>query len=33
MEGLGIKPNKSIVDQFGDVFQKLGMMEKYTKLK
>ncbi|KAK9929435.1 hypothetical protein M0R45_026535 [Rubus argutus] len=33
MEELGIKPNKSIVDKVGDVFQNLGMMEKYTKLK
>ncbi|KAK9914337.1 hypothetical protein M0R45_038122 [Rubus argutus] len=33
MEELGIKPNKSIVDKVGDVFQKLGMMDKYTKLK
>ena len=33
MEGLGIKPNQSIVDKVGDIFQKVGMMEKYTKLK
>ncbi|PRQ60198.1 putative pentatricopeptide [Rosa chinensis] len=33
MEELGIKPNMSIVDKVGDVFQKLGMMDKYAKLK
>ncbi|KAL6123176.1 hypothetical protein ACLB2K_075699 [Fragaria x ananassa] len=33
MEELGIKPNMSIVNKVGDVFQKLGMMDKYTKLK
>lgn len=33
MEELGIRPNMVIVSMVGDVFQKLGMMDKYKKLK
>ncbi|XP_058090198.1 pentatricopeptide repeat-containing protein At4g21190 isoform X2 [Magnolia sinica] len=33
MEELGVKPNSSIVEMIGDVFQKLGMLDKYAKLK
>uniref|UniRef100_A0A5B7BHA2 Pentatricopeptide repeat-containing protein n=1 Tax=Davidia involucrata TaxID=16924 RepID=A0A5B7BHA2_DAVIN len=33
MEELGIRPNVSIVSMVGDVFQKLGMLDKYKKLK
>lgn len=33
MEELGIRPNMSIVSMVGDIFQKLGMMDKYKKLK
>lgn len=33
MEELGIRPDKSIVNKLGDVFQKLGMLDKYDKLK
>ncbi|GMH19638.1 hypothetical protein Nepgr_021479 [Nepenthes gracilis] len=32
MEELGIRPTVSIVSKVGDVFQKLGMLEKYEKL-
>ncbi|XXG39507.1 hypothetical protein AAC387_Pa01g0449 [Persea americana] len=32
MEELGIKPNSSIVEMLGKVFQDLGMMDKYEKL-
>jgi len=32
MEELGIRPTTSIVSKVGDVFQKLGMMDKYEKL-
>lgn len=32
MEELGIRPTNSIVSKVGDVFQKLGMIEKYEKL-
>ncbi|KAL7003496.1 hypothetical protein U1Q18_004650 [Sarracenia purpurea var. burkii] len=33
MEELGMRPNMSIVTMVGDVFQKLGMLDKYAKLK
>ncbi|KAL8193654.1 hypothetical protein R6Q57_026789 [Mikania cordata] len=33
MEELGVRPTVSIVNMVGDVFQKLGMLEKYQKLK
>ncbi|KAG1359379.1 putative pentatricopeptide repeat-containing protein [Cocos nucifera] len=33
MEELGIRPDGSIVRMLGDVFQKLGMMDKHDKLK
>lgn len=33
MEELGIRPTVSIVNMVGDVFQKLGMLDKYQKLK
>lgn len=33
MEELGIRPNTSIVKMVGDVFQKLGMLDKYEKLQ
>ncbi|GKD41188.1 pentatricopeptide repeat-containing protein [Tanacetum coccineum] len=33
MEELGIRPTVSIVNMVGDVFQKLGMLDKYEKLK
>ncbi|KAK9291385.1 hypothetical protein L1049_019331 [Liquidambar formosana] len=33
MEELGVRPNVSIVSMVGDVFQKLGMLDKYNKLK
>ncbi|XP_008799370.2 pentatricopeptide repeat-containing protein At4g21190 isoform X2 [Phoenix dactylifera] len=33
MEELGIRPDGSIVRMLGDVFQKLGMLDKYDKLK
>ncbi|KAL8247286.1 hypothetical protein R6Q59_008502 [Mikania micrantha] len=33
MEELGIRPTVSIVNMVGDVFQKLGMLEKHQKLK
>ncbi|XP_059629149.1 pentatricopeptide repeat-containing protein At4g21190 [Cornus florida] len=33
MEELGIRPTTSIVSNVGDVFQKLGMLDKYEKLK
>ncbi|KAI3846992.1 hypothetical protein MKW92_019934 [Papaver armeniacum] len=32
MEELGVKPNVAIVSMVGDVFQKLGMQDKYEKL-
>ncbi|KAK9665385.1 hypothetical protein RND81_14G109100 [Saponaria officinalis] len=32
MEELGVKPTTSIVSKVGNVFQKLGMMDKYEKL-
>ncbi|XP_042435681.1 pentatricopeptide repeat-containing protein At4g21190-like [Zingiber officinale] len=32
MEELGIRPDQSIVSMLGDVFQKLGMVDKYDKL-
>lgn len=32
MEELGLRPTASIVLKVGDVFQKLGMMDKYEKL-
>ncbi|XP_030448890.2 pentatricopeptide repeat-containing protein At4g21190 [Syzygium oleosum] len=32
MEELGVKPNVSIVSMLGNVFQRLGMMDKYEKL-
>lgn len=32
MEELGIKPNSSIVEMLGKVFQDLGMMDKHEKL-
>ncbi|KAL6320741.1 hypothetical protein AAG906_008741 [Vitis piasezkii] len=33
MEELGIRPNTSIVKMIGDVFQKLGMLDKYERLQ
>ncbi|KAJ8486343.1 hypothetical protein OPV22_018828 [Ensete ventricosum] len=33
MEELGVRPDVSIVRMLGDVFQKLGMSDKYDKLK
>lgn len=33
MEELGIRPNTSIVKMVGDVFQRLGMLDKYEKLQ
>ncbi|URE18484.1 PPR repeat [Musa troglodytarum] len=33
MEELGIRPDATIVNKLGDVFQKLGMLDKYDKLK
>ncbi|CAK9179990.1 unnamed protein product [Ilex paraguariensis] len=33
MDELGIRPTMSIVTMVGDVFQKLGMLDKYEKLK
>ncbi|CAL9755807.1 unnamed protein product [Musa acuminata subsp. burmannicoides] len=33
MEELGVRPDVSIVRMLGDVFQKLGMLDKYDKLK
>ncbi|XP_006644734.1 pentatricopeptide repeat-containing protein At4g21190 [Oryza brachyantha] len=33
MEELGVRPDGSIIRMLGDVFQKLGMMDKYVKLK
>ncbi|GFY84148.1 pentatricopeptide repeat (PPR) superfamily protein [Actinidia rufa] len=33
MEELGMRPTVSIVSMVGDVFQKLGMLDKYKKLK
>ncbi|KAJ6735343.1 hypothetical protein OIU79_002414 [Salix purpurea] len=33
MEELGIRPSVSIVNMVGNVFQRLGMMDKYEKLK
>ncbi|KAL8151938.1 hypothetical protein V2J09_021746, partial [Rumex salicifolius] len=33
MEELGIRPTTSIIQKVGDVFQKLGMLDKYEKLK
>lgn len=33
MEELGVRPNVSIVSMMGNVFQKLGMLDKYEKLK
>ncbi|XP_057463010.1 pentatricopeptide repeat-containing protein At4g21190-like [Actinidia eriantha] len=33
MEELGMQPTVSIVSMVGDVFQKLGMLDKYKKLK
>lgn len=33
MEELGVRPNVSIVSMMGDAFQKLGMLDKYEKLK
>lgn len=33
MEELGIRPTMSIVSMVGDVFEKLGMMDKCQKLK
>lgn len=32
MEELGIRPDQSIVNMVGDVFQNLGMQDKYAKL-
>ncbi|KAF8044082.1 hypothetical protein BT93_A2149 [Corymbia citriodora subsp. variegata] len=32
MEELGVKPNVSIVSMMGNIFQQLGMMDKYEKL-
>ena len=32
MEELGIRPDQSIVRMVGDVFQNLGMLDKYEKL-
>uniref|UniRef100_A0A0A9EZ05 Pentatricopeptide repeat-containing protein n=1 Tax=Arundo donax TaxID=35708 RepID=A0A0A9EZ05_ARUDO len=33
MEELGVRPEGSIIRMLSDVFQKLGMMDKYEKLK
>lgn len=33
MEELGIRPTPSIVEMVGETFQKLGMIDKYKKLK
>ncbi|KAK9045517.1 hypothetical protein V6N11_051427 [Hibiscus sabdariffa] len=33
MEELGVKPSISVVSMVGNVFQKLGMLDKYDKLK
>jgi hypothetical protein len=33
MEELGLRPSVSIVNMVGNVFQRLGMMDKYEKLK
>ncbi|XP_028095009.1 pentatricopeptide repeat-containing protein At4g21190 isoform X5 [Camellia sinensis] len=33
MEELGVQPNMSIVSMVGDAFRKLGMLDKYEKLK
>ncbi|GAV76317.1 PPR domain-containing protein [Cephalotus follicularis] len=33
MEELGVRPNVSVVEMVGNVFQKLGMLDKYKKLK
>lgn len=33
MEELGIRPNVAIVNMVGNVFQELGMLDKYKKLK
>ncbi|XVF09953.1 hypothetical protein REPUB_Repub07fG0141800 [Reevesia pubescens] len=33
MEELGVKPSVSVVSMVGNVFQQLGMMDKYDKLK
>uniref|UniRef100_A0A0D9YF63 Pentacotripeptide-repeat region of PRORP domain-containing protein n=1 Tax=Oryza glumipatula TaxID=40148 RepID=A0A0D9YF63_9ORYZ len=33
MEELGVRPDGSIIRMFGEVFQKLGMLDKYVKLK
>ncbi|XP_015571286.2 pentatricopeptide repeat-containing protein At4g21190 isoform X1 [Ricinus communis] len=33
MEELGVRPSVSIVNMMGSVFQKLGMLDKYRKLK
>ncbi|MQL98288.1 hypothetical protein Taro_030995 [Colocasia esculenta] len=32
MEELGIRPDQKIVKMVGDVFQKLGMLDKYEKI-
>lgn len=32
MEELGIRPDQNIVNMVGDVFQNLGMQDKYIKL-
>lgn len=33
MEELGIRPEGRIVEMMGEVFQKLGMQDKYDKLR
>lgn len=33
MEEIGVRPTVSVVSKVGDVFQKLGMSDKYEKLK
>ncbi|KAJ6804560.1 pentatricopeptide repeat-containing protein [Iris pallida] len=33
MEELGVQPDQAIVRMVGDVFQKMGMLDKYDKLK
>lgn len=33
MEELGVRPNVPIINMMGNVFQKLGMLDKYDKLK
>lgn len=33
MEELGVQPSMAIVTMLGNVFQKLGMLDKYEKLK